>query len=122
MAMRFKYDSETRCITVYVWRHVLGDTEVLGVTPSVMRAYRTDDIVWDVISNVEGIKVEVKNFTRVRQREIPMVKPPKGGDTKTKKGAHIKAKVDPDTDTGDFKYEIYLDGKIAFDPVVQIRE
>jgi hypothetical protein len=124
MAMKCSYEPETRCISVIVWRDAAGNVDVLGVTPSVVRAYRTDTVIWDLISNIDGIKVEVKSFTRRRQKSEPMVKPPKGGNAKTnhKTGGHITCPIETDTDTGDFKYEIWLDGQLAHDPELQIRE
>jgi hypothetical protein len=121
MAMKVRYEAETRCISVFVSRDASG-VSVLGVTPSTLRAYRTDEVVWDLISNVDNVKVEVKNFTLTTKRLPPGAKPPKGGHTTTKKGARIKEKVETDTDIGNFKYEIWLDGVMAFDPVLQIRD
>jgi hypothetical protein len=124
MAMKCSYEPETRCISVVVWRNAAGGVDVLGVTPSVARAYQTDTVIWDLISNVDGIKVEVKNFTRRKNKSEPMVKPPKDGAGKTnlEKGGHIKCPTDVETDTGDFKYEIWVNGALALDPELQIRE
>jgi hypothetical protein len=124
MAMKCSYEPETRCISVVVWRNEADKVDVLGVTPSVVRAYRTDTVIWDLISNIDGVKVEVKRFTRRSQKATRLANPPKGGAAKTnhKTGGHIKCPIQINTDTGNLKYEIWIDGQLAYDPELQIRE
>ncbi len=124
--MAAPYRPQPRCIAVFI-RRVDGNLIVTGVTPSIMRVYRGDEVIWDVICEEDGVEVSVVNFKPTRGF-LPSCKPWLGDDAqrraKTRKngGTRIGDRVRGTADRCDLEYEIRLNNALALDPEIQIRE
>lgn len=119
------YKPQPRCIAVFV-RRIGGQPVVVGVTPSIQMAYRGDEVIWDIICDEDGIEVQIGGFTpkAALAAKQPWKKTDADRKTKTKQdgSASIGDEVTDDADPGDFEYSITLNGSLALDPEVRIRE
>lgn len=121
------YKPQPRCIAVLI-RRVAGIPMVVGVTPSVLRAYRGDEVIWDLVCDEDEIDVNIVNFTPIgdeyRPSGLPWVGDDAGRRARTRKhgGAQIKDKVRADAEQCDLMYEVRLNSEKALDPEIQIRD
>jgi hypothetical protein len=92
--------------------------------PDEFEARRGDKIVWDIEfdKGAEGVEVSLRNFKHKKKPNIP---DPFDGDVRNRKNRpdpkKIRDKVKGHAETGPYKYDIHLDGKLALDPEIMIK-
>lgn len=117
------YKPQPRCIAVFVRR--IGGQPKAAVTPSVLVAYRGDEVIWDVICDEGGIEVQIGRFkSKPAGKQPPWAKGDVDRKVTTQPGGGVSVgdMVRNDASAADYKYSILLDGTEVLDPEVRIRE
>ncbi len=119
-ACAFLYKPQDRFFTVVVWQAEGGPCRVVAVTPAKDGfAVRKDLVHWDVVGNCTAT-VGIGRFTL---RGGPGASPWEGpdGERVAKPGTRANDRVKADAEPGAYEYSIFIDGRLALDPEIQIK-
>jgi hypothetical protein len=111
---------------IHVTIIVSGPSGVWTATqrPDKFKARKGDKIVWDIEfeKGAEGVEVSLRNF---KHKEKPHIPDPFEGNVNDRKNRpdtkKIRDKVKSHAETGPYKYDIHLDGRLALDPEIMIK-
>jgi hypothetical protein len=82
-----------------------------------------DLLIWDVVGNGNAV-VSLRGFKPKGKPDAPALRMMgKAGDRRTdRRNGRIIDGVSVDADTGTYKYDILVDGRVELDPEIRIRE